>query len=130
MDQLKENRLYKPWLFLKIVYGLIVLIAGIDKFLGILSPHNENVISLFIKSLIPFPITYFLYGVGIFEIIIGIMILTRATYWGAYLLMAWYLVINLNLVTMNSFYLIIINNMGHAAATFTLAQLTKYLKKK
>lgn len=127
MNESNKNSLYYSWLFLKIAYGLIVLIAGIDKFFGILSPHDENVVSPFIKALIPFSITYFLYGIGIFEIINGIMILTRATYWGAYILMAWYLIINLNLISMNSFYLVVINNTGHAAAAFTLAQLTRYL---
>jgi hypothetical protein len=79
---------------------------------------------------LPISVLHFLYGVGIFEIINGIMILTNFTYWGAYILMAWYLIIDINLLTMNSFYLVIINNLGHAAAAFTLAQLTRYLHKK
>lgn len=129
MDETKKNStLYNAWLLLKIVYGSIVFIAGIDKFLGILSPHNESVISPLITKLLPFSTTYFLYGVGIFEIITGILILTNATYIGAIILMAWYLIIDVNLLSMNNFYLIIINNLGHATAAYTLAKLTQYLE--
>lgn len=132
MNELKKNNnsyLYFAWLALKIVYGLIVLIAGLDKFFGILSPHNPNIISIIIRSLLPIPVTHFFYGIGIFEIIVGIMILTNFTYWGAYILMAWYLIIDINLLTIGSnFYLLIMNNIGHATASFTLAQLTRYIK--
>lgn len=126
----KNSPLYLSWSILKIVYGTLVLVAGIDKFFGILSAHNENLINPFITTLLPFSATYFLYGVGIFEIIIGIMILTNATYWGALLLMGWYLIIDINLLSMHSFYLIIINNVGHACAAFVLAQLTRYVQQK
>jgi uncharacterized membrane protein YphA (DoxX/SURF4 family) len=121
--------IYLAWLFLKIAYGFIVLIAGFDKFFGILSPNNEGVVSHIIKALLPIKIIHFFYAVGVFEIIVGAMILTNFTYWGALALMAWYLIIDINLLSMNSFYLLIMNNLGHACAAFTLAQLTKFLKK-
>ncbi len=130
MDKIQQHTssLYTPWLALKIIYGLIVLIAGIDKFLFILSPHNDNFISALVKAILPVSTLHFLYGVGIFEIIIGIMILTNFTYWGALLLMAWYLIIDVNLFTIGpTFYLLILTNLGHAAASYTLAKLTAFL---
>jgi hypothetical protein len=125
-----KSNLYYPWLFLKIVYGFIVLIAGLDKFFGILSPANENIISSFIRAVLPIKIVHFFYIIGVLEIINGIMILTNWTYWGAYILMAWYLIIDINLLTTHGFYLIIMNNFGHAAANFALAKLTAYLHRK
>lgn len=126
-----QSALHRPWLALKIVYGLIVLIAGIDKFLFILSPHNENIVSALIKAFLPVSTLHFLYGVGIFEIILGIMILTKFTRWGALILTAWYLIINVNLFTIGpAFYLLILGNCGHAAGSYALAKLTAFLHSK
>lgn len=122
-----QRLLYGAWLALKIIYGLIALIAGLDKFLMILSPHSENVVSALLKALLPISVQHFLYGVGIFEIIVGALILTNYTYWGAMILMAWYLIIDINLFTIGpTFYLLILNNLGHAAASYALAQLTLF----
>ena len=122
-----NSSLYTPWLALKIIYGMIIFLAGIDKFLFLLSPQSDSYISTLIKALLPISTVHFLYGVGIFEILIGILILTKFTYWGALILMAWYLVIDINLFTIGpKFYLLILNNLGHAAACYALARLTAH----
>lgn len=126
-----HSKICTAWLALKIIYGILLILFGIDKFFFLLSPYNESVVSPLVRAFLPISTLYFINLVGIFEIILGLMILTKFTYWGALILMAWYLIIDVNLFTVGSvFYLTILNNLAHAAGTYTLAQLTNYCSKK
>jgi hypothetical protein len=62
--------------------------------------------------------------VGIIEIAAGIVVLTRWTKFGAYLVMAWLIGIAINLVTTGMFYDLAIRDVEIAVAAFALAQLS------
>lgn len=117
-------RIKISYFLLKIIYGIIALAAGLDKFLHVLSPSSESFISHLITNHIPLSATTILYLVGILEIIIGLLILTKYTKIGAYLFMIWYIIIILDLATLTGFYMLMLSNAGHAVANFVLAQLS------
>jgi len=62
--------------------------------------------------------------IGIIEIIAGIVVLSRFTKIGAYVVTAWLIAIALNLLTMGKFLDIAVRDLGLAVAAFSLAQLT------
>lgn len=62
--------------------------------------------------------------VGVIEIIAGIVVLSRFTKIGAYVVTVWLVAIALNLVTMGKFLDIAVRDLGLAVAAFSLAQLT------
>jgi len=63
-------------------------------------------------------------GVGVVEMVVGLAILTRWTRTGAYLAMAWLILIALNLVLTGKFFDVAVRDLEMAVAAFALARLT------
>jgi len=82
---------------LKITYGLIPLLAGIDKFTNLLTSW-EAYLAPAIRQLLPVAPSTFMKAVGVVEILVGLAILTMLTRLGAYLAMAWLIAISINLI--------------------------------
>lgn len=112
--------LYKPlWL----TYGLVPLLAGLDKFLNLLTDWPKY-LSPLVADLLPVPAQTFLYAVGIIEILVGLMVLTRWTRLGAWIAAAWLALIAVNLVTMGLFD-IAVRDLAMAVGAYTLARLAE-----
>lgn len=112
--------LYKPlWL----TYGLVPLLAGLDKFLNLLADWPKYVSPL-VADLLPFPAQTLMYAVGIIEILVGLMVLTRWTRIGAWIAAAWLVLIALNLVTLGMFD-IAVRDLAMAVGAYTLARLAE-----
>ncbi|MEW6268601.1 MAG: DoxX family membrane protein, partial [Thermodesulfobacteriota bacterium] len=73
-----DERLEQPWLALKIGYGLVPLLAGLDKLSNLLADW-PSYLSPAAASLLPFAPQTFMYLVGVVEIVVGLAILTRWT---------------------------------------------------
>ena len=78
-----DGALYQP---LRWTYGLVPLLAGLDKYFGLLADW-ESYIAPAIQSLLPVGPGTFMAVVGVIEIAVGVMVLTRWTRLGAYLAM-------------------------------------------
>lgn len=113
----------QAWLFLKYTYGLLFVVAGADKFFNLVT-HWQQYASPVVTKLFPVPLTTFMISVGIIEIIIGLLILTKHTRLGAYLAMTWLLLIVINLVSMGTFFDIAVRDIVMAIGAYILAQLT------
>lgn len=111
------------WLMLKITYGLLFVAAGIDKYFNILT-HWTQYLSPTLAKMLPISSEHFIYAVGVWEIIIGLLILTHWTKQGAYLAMIWLLVIVVNLLSMHTFYDIAVRDIVMAVGAYVLARLT------
>jgi len=81
---------------LKFTYGLVPITAGLDKFTGVLADW-ESYISPFAASVLPFSTSTFMSIVGIVEIAVGLMVLTKFTRTGSQLAAGWLLFIAINL---------------------------------
>ena len=114
-----------PRMALRYAFGLVPLLAGLDKFTNLLTDWAQYVAPV-AQSLLPFPPETFLRAVGIVEIAVGLMILTRWTVIGSYAAAAWLTLIAANLV-MAGFYDIAVRDVVLALAAFTLARLTTVL---
>jgi len=92
-----SDRLSSIYVPLRLVYGLTPLIAGLDKFLNLLTDWDKYLPSVLVQSL-PVSASSFMHMVGIIEIIAGLAVLTSFTRLGAYVVMAWLVLIAANLV--------------------------------
>lgn len=112
--------LYRPlWL----TYGLVPLLAGLDKFFNLLTDWPKY-LSPWIAHLLPVSAQSFMYAVGIIEIVVGLLVLTRWTRLGAWIATAWLVLIALNLVTLGLFD-IAVRDLAMAVGAYTLARLAE-----
>lgn len=111
----------RVWWLLKITYGLLFIVAGADKFTKYVTEWEKYISPLVLQHvpLTPFQIVVV---VAIFEIILGIIILSR-TRLGAYIAAGWLMVIAVNLATMMLLD-IAVRDIVMAIAAFSLGQLT------
>ena len=117
---LNLDSIYRPlWL----TYGLVPLLAGLDKFLNLLTDWPKY-LSPLIAGMLPVSPETFMYAVGVIEIVVGLMVLTRWTRLGAWIAAAWLVLIALNLVTLSLFD-IAVRDLAMAVGAYTLAKLAE-----
>ena len=119
-----DKRLEIPWWALRIGLGVGPIITGIDKFFNKLTDWTMYLTPLATKTVPVSPAT-FMHVVGVVEIIAGIVVLSRFTKLGAYVVTAWLLGIAVNLLTTGMFYDLAMRDVEIAIAAFTLSQLTR-----
>lgn len=117
------NKLDTAWWALRIGLGIGPIIAGFDKFFNKLTDWQMYLSPLATKVVPVSPVT-FMHVVGVIEIIAGIIVLTRFTKFGAYLVMAWLIGIAINLATTGMFYDLAVRDVEIAVGAFALSQLT------
>ena len=119
-----DKRLELPWWALRIGLGVGPIITGVDKFFNKLTDWTMYLSPLATKTVPVSPAT-FMHVVGVIEIIAGIVVLSRFTKIGAYVVTAWLLGIAVNLLTTGMFYDLAMRDVEIAIAAFTLSQLTR-----
>lgn len=108
---------------LKYTYGLFPIVAGLDKFTNLLA-NWKNYIAPSIGNLLPFSASVFMSIVGVIEIIAGILVLVRPRS-GAYIVMAWLIVIALNLLISGQYFDVAVRDLVMAVGAFSLAKLSE-----
>jgi uncharacterized membrane protein YphA (DoxX/SURF4 family) len=112
--------LYRPlWL----TYALVPLLAGLDKFLNLLTDWPKY-LSPWMANLLPVSPQTFMHVVGIIEIAVGLLVLTRWTRIGAWIAAAWLVLIAVNLATMGLFD-IAVRDLAMAVGAYTLARVAE-----
>jgi hypothetical protein len=118
-----ENRLNTSWWALKIGLGVGPIVTGIDKFFNKLTDWGMYLSPLATK-VVPISSTTFMHVVGVVEIIAGLIVLSRWTKIGSYIVMLWLLGIAVNLVTTGMFYDLAMRDVEIAVGAFALSQLS------
>ena len=118
------DRLDAPRVALRIGLGLAAFLAGLDKFVGLLADWPGYVAPIVAAALPVSPDT-FMRIVGVVEMAVGAAILTRWTLEGAWVAMAWLLLIAGNLVLGGRFFDVAVRDVVMAIAAFALARLTE-----
>lgn len=112
---------------LKYTFGLVPIIAGLDKFTNILTDWNQY-ISPALSGLIPFEAETFMMFVGIIEIVAGILVFLKPKI-GALVVMAWLIGIALTLILSGRFLDIAVRDLVMAVGAFSLAKLSEEKEK-
>ena len=118
-----DNRLNNTWWALRVLFGFVPIAAGLDKFFNLLTNWEMYLNPLAIKAIPVSPAT-FMHIVGVIEIIAGVVVLSKLTRIGAFVVTLWLIAIALNLLTMGKFLDVAVRDLGLAVAAFSLAQLT------
>jgi hypothetical protein len=118
-----KDRLNISWWALRIGLGVGPIITGLDKYFNKLADWGMYLSPLATK-LIPVSTATLLHVIGVVEIIAGLIVLSRWTRVGSYIVMAWLVAIAVNLVTTGMFYDLAMRDVEIAIGAFTLSQLT------
>ncbi|MBZ5553705.1 MAG: DoxX family membrane protein [Acidobacteriia bacterium] len=118
-----DSRLNVSWWALRIGLGVAPIVAGIDKYFNKLVDWGMY-LSPYATKLIPVSVPTFMHVVGIVEVAAGIVVLSRWTRLGSYVVMLWLLGIAANLLSTGMFYDLAVRDMELAIGAFALSQLT------
>jgi uncharacterized membrane protein YphA (DoxX/SURF4 family) len=107
---------------LKYTYGLVPIVAGLDKFTNLLTNWTgylgENVVAM-----LPFSPSVFMSIVGIIEIIAGALVLAKPAI-GAWIVSAWLVLIALSLIIGGHYFDVAVRDIVMAIGAFSLAKLS------
>ncbi len=118
-----DNRLNVGWWALRIGLGVGPIITGIDKFFNKLTDWGMY-LSPIATRILPVSATTFMRAVGVVEIVAGLIVLSRWTKLGSYIVMLWLIGIAVNLLTTGMFYDLAMRDVEIALGAFALSQLT------
>ena len=108
---------------LKYTFGIVPIVAGLDKFMNLLTDWAQYV-SPGMANLLPFESGTFMMVVGIIEIVAGGLLLWRPKL-GAYVVMGWLLAIALSLLFSGQFVDVAVRDIVMATGAFSLAKLAE-----
>ena len=111
--------------------GFVVapVLAGLDKFTNLLTDWTQY-LAPSVANLLPFSARTFMYGVGVVEVIAGLIVSIRPRI-GGYIVSAWLVGIILNLLLHTQrYYDVALRDLGLAIGAFALARLSTSLGKK
>lgn len=108
---------------LKFTYGIIPIVAGLDKFTNILTQW-ENYLHPAIVHMLPFAPHTFMAIVGVIEIVAGIIVLMKPAI-GAYIVSAWLVLIALTLLASGNYLDVAVRDLVMAVGAFSLARIAK-----
>jgi len=125
METTDNRSIRSSYWVLRWTFGLVPLLAGLDKFTNLLTfwPHY---LSPTFARMIPMSPATFMHLVGVVEVIAGLLVLSKFTRVGAYVVMAWLICIAINLVSMAMFD-IAVRDLALAAGAFSLGALESAL---
>lgn len=122
-DATQQRVVDTAWWTLRVTFGLVPLLAGLDKFFNLLTDWPKYIAPAF-AHLLPMSGQGFMHVVGVIEIAAGLgVLLTPWTKHFAYVVAAWLTCIALNLIA-GRFLDIAVRDLVMAVSAVTLARLT------
>jgi hypothetical protein len=109
--------------FLKIVYGTVPIVAGLDKFTNLLT-HWESYLNPTLAGMLPFEPHVFMMVVGVIEIIAGIIVFIRPAI-GGLIVSAWLALIALTLIFGGMYLDVAVRDLVMAIGAFSMTRLEK-----
>lgn len=110
---------------LRLTYGIVPIVAGLDKFTDFLM-HWENYLHPGIASMLPFSPHTFMMIVGAIEIIAGIIVFAKPAV-GGYIVMAWLALIAVTLLASGNYLDVAVRDLTMAIGALSLARISKII---
>lgn len=108
---------------LKYTYGLVPIVAGLDKFTHLLTDWSKYLAPL-VTDILPFQPDTFMYIVGVIEVLAGILVLIKPKP-GSLIVSLWLVGIAINLLLAGQYYDIAVRDVVMAIGAFPLYWLPK-----
>jgi uncharacterized membrane protein YphA (DoxX/SURF4 family) len=119
-----QDRLNSAWWALRLAFFLGPFLAGLDKFFHLLADWDKY-LSPMARSVLGSYSHTFMLAVGVIEIIVGLMVITRWPRLGAYIASIWLLLIAINLIMTGQYLDIALRDIGLCLSAFGLGKLTE-----
>ena len=120
----REGPVYQAYQILAVAFTIAPIIAGVDKFFNFLVDWTQYLTPLVPRMLGIAPAT-FMRGVGVVEIIAGIIVAMKPSV-GGWIVGAWLCGIIINLLTIPAHFDIALRDLGLALGAFALARLGRH----
>lgn len=120
-------RLTTVWTILRFTFGLVPIVAGLDKFTNFLV-HWENYLPPLVVKVLPVEGHTLMALVGVLEIVAGIVTLVRPRL-GGFIVAAWLIGIAFSLFASGRYFDVAVRDLVMAVGAFTLANLTSIINK-
>jgi len=119
-----QSKVDSAWQSLRLAFFLGPFLAGLDKFFHLLTDWDKYLspIAAHILGNLSHP---FMLLVGVIEMAVGLMIITRWTRIGSYIASLWLLLIAINLLTTGQYFDIALRDVGLSLSALGLAWLTE-----
>ncbi len=117
---METKQLNQGYWLLRVVFGAVPIVAGLDKFTNLLTDWQQYLSPLVARVV---PAATFMHGVGLVEILAGVLVLSKFTRIGAYVVALWLVGIAFNLLTTGQYFDVAVRDLVMAAGAFTLAKL-------
>lgn len=118
-----SNASNRAYTLLKYTFGLVPIVAGLDKFTNLLTDWADY-LSPTLKGMLPFSPSTFMMFVGVIEIVAGVLVLSRFTRYAAYIVAVWLALIAINLL-MVARYDVAVRDVVMAISAIALGELAK-----
>jgi uncharacterized membrane protein len=106
---------------LKYTYGLVPIVAGLDKFTHLLTNWDKYLAPL-VTDIIPLPASTFMYLVGVIEIIAGILVFVKPKA-GSLVVGLWLIGIAVNILLTGQYFDVAVRDTVMAIGAFSLYML-------
>ncbi len=126
METLSLKNLIKPIAnLLKLTFGLVPIVAGLDKFTDLLT-RWEDYVNPAIANLLPFSTHTFMMIVGVIEIIAGLIVLKKPAI-GGYIVAAWLTLIAFSLMAGGTYLDVAVRDLVMAIGAYSMARMSKFI---
>src|SRR5881394_1435198 len=119
MDASNETTVVSVWRTLRLVFGIVPIVAGLDKFANLLV-HWDKYVAPALAGVLPMTPHAFMLVVGVIEIIAGLGVLLWPRAFG-YVVAGWLTCIALNLIAAR-FFDIAVRDLVLAVSAFSFAR--------
>jgi uncharacterized membrane protein YphA (DoxX/SURF4 family) len=113
-----SGRLYTVKTLLKYTYGLVPIVAGLDKFTHLLTDWSKYLAPV-VADIIPFQADTFMLIIGVIEIAAGILVLFKPKI-GSLVVSLWLIGIVINLLLTGQYYDVAVRDAVMAIGSFSL----------
>jgi hypothetical protein len=126
METLNLGQSIRPTFnLLKITYGIVPIVAGIDKFTDLLT-NWDKYLHPGMAGMLPFSPHVFMMIVGVIEIIAGMIVLAKPAI-GGIIVAAWLTLIALTLLASGNFLDVAVRDLVMAIGAFSMARIAKLI---
>jgi uncharacterized membrane protein YphA (DoxX/SURF4 family) len=119
----KTSELKTVQTILKFTFGLVPIVAGLDKFTNVLTTWTKYLAPQLVNML-PFSPETFMMIVGVIEIIAGILVLVK-TEVGAFVVAAWLALIAVTLIIGGQYFDVAVRDLVMAISAYCLGRLSR-----
>src|ERR1044071_7014447 len=113
----------KVWNILRLTYGIVPIVAGLDKFTNLLTDWSQY-LNPAIADMLPMEPGTFMMIVGVIETVAGFLVLFKPEL-GAIIVSAWLVAIALTLLASGKYLDVAVRDLTMAIGAYCLWQLTK-----